>query len=114
MMVREGGEALIEANLLRPHLYCGDALIFDCRILHFGLSNNAGRIVDVAGNVKSMSNPELLNSQGPDPPIYVIDASNISHEEWRPMLYINHHQYWFHDPKNWNDAEKLFPENTKV
>jgi hypothetical protein len=25
------------------------------------------------------------------------------------MLYINHTQQWFHDPKNWNDREKLFP-----
>jgi hypothetical protein len=27
---------------------------------------------------------------------------------WRPLLYVNYHQKFFHDPKNWNDKEKLF------
>ena len=26
----------------------------------------------------------------------------------RPMIYVNYHHTWFHDPKNWNDNEKLF------
>jgi len=26
----------------------------------------------------------------------------------RPIIYVNYHHSWFHDPKNWNDKEKLF------
>jgi hypothetical protein len=61
-------------RLVRPHLNIGDALLFDCRVLHFGLSN----------------------------------SSHSSGGTCRPIIYVNYHQPWFHDPKNWNDAEKLF------
>ena len=30
------------------------------------------------------------------------------HPTLRPLLYVNYHHEWFQDPKNWNDAEKLF------
>ena len=39
IMVREGGDALLLRRLVRPHLCAGDALLFDARILHFGLAN---------------------------------------------------------------------------
>ena len=26
----------------------------------------------------------------------------------RAILYVNYTHTWFHDPKNWNDAERLF------
>jgi hypothetical protein len=32
----------------------------------------------------------------------------VDQQGWRPMLYVNYHQPWFVDPKNWNDHEKLF------
>lgn len=65
------GEKELEARLVRPHLDIGDALLFDCRILHFGLANNSA-------------------------------ATS------RPILYVNYHHSYFRDPKNWNDAERLF------
>lgn len=33
------GDIWLENELIRPHLSLGDCLIFDCRILHFGLGN---------------------------------------------------------------------------
>ena len=38
-------------RLLRPHLHPGDALLFDCRILHFGLANRSGSIYQNNGIV---------------------------------------------------------------
>jgi hypothetical protein len=40
MMTTPEGEGDIVRNLIRPHLFAGDCLLFDCRILHFGLANN--------------------------------------------------------------------------
>jgi hypothetical protein len=70
MATSEAGEELLAQNLVRPHLSPGDCLLFDCRVLHFGLSNSSG----VA----------------------------------RPTLYVNYHADWFHDPKNWNEADRIF------
>jgi hypothetical protein len=81
IMVEEGGQDLLESLLIRPHLSVGDALIFDCRILHFGLANQS-----------SMEDP-VTKALKPEP---------------RVVIYINHHQPWFQDPKNWNDRNKLF------
>eukprot|EP01038_Epipyxis_sp_PR26KG_P016476 gene16476-22480_t len=86
IMTEENGQYELEERIIRPHLQAGDALIFDCRILHFGLANRS----DLA--LTSPSSESQSYSQG-----------------WRPMLYVNYHHSWFHDPKNWNDAEKLFP-----
>lgn len=41
VMTQEGGQAELEEKLIRPHLQLGDALVFDCRILHFGLGNHS-------------------------------------------------------------------------
>ena len=65
------GENELERKMVRPVLELGDALLFDCRILHFGLGN-----------------------------------SSTATE--RPIIYVNYHHKSFRDPKNWNDAEKLF------
>lgn len=49
----------------------GDVVLFDCRILHFGLSNRSDSIE-------------------------------------RVVLYSNTTQAWFHDPKNWDDRQRIF------
>jgi chromosome segregation ATPase len=37
----------------------------------------------------------------------ITNQLNYNTDGWRPMIYVNYHQKWFHDPKNWNDNEKL-------
>jgi ectoine hydroxylase-related dioxygenase (phytanoyl-CoA dioxygenase family) len=85
VMNEEGGQEMLERRLVRPHLTAGDALLFDCRILHFGLANQYAQIKDLA-----------------------LQIDRVPSDGWRPLLYINYHQKFFHDPKNWNDKEKLF------
>lgn len=75
-------------RLMRPHMAAGDALIFDCRVLHFGLANHS----PVSGKE---------SQEG--------EEGSVT----RPIVYVNYHHEWFNDPKNWNNAEKLFPENEK-
>ena len=110
MMVMEGGQELLERNLLRPHLYAGDALIFDCRVLHMGLANQF--VDDLSSHsipiATSESESVRTNPASIDSNEEAVKAATISSKGWRPMLYVNYHQKWFHDPKNWNDAEKLF------
>jgi ectoine hydroxylase-related dioxygenase (phytanoyl-CoA dioxygenase family) len=65
----------LERRLIRPQLRVGDALLFDCRTLHFGLANQS--------------------------------SDSTDSECWRPLMYLNIHHQWFHDPKNWNDKERL-------
>jgi ectoine hydroxylase-related dioxygenase (phytanoyl-CoA dioxygenase family) len=69
-------------RIVRPHLHTGDALLFDCRILHFGLANETP---------SSSLSPEQAMVK-------------------RPIVYVNYHHRWFNDPKNWNDNERLFGE----
>jgi ectoine hydroxylase-related dioxygenase (phytanoyl-CoA dioxygenase family) len=38
------GENELERKMIRPMLEYGDALLFDCRILHFGLANSSSYI----------------------------------------------------------------------
>lgn len=57
--------------LVRPSMTPGDVVLFDCRILHFGLSNRSDSIE-------------------------------------RVVLYSNTTQAWFHDPKNWDDRQRIF------
>lgn len=85
IMNEEGGQIELEKRLVRPHLHAGDCLLFDCRILHFGLANQHGARKD---KEKQFEDDQV--------------------EGWRPLLYVNYHQNFFHDPKNWNDKEKLF------
>lgn len=41
MMTTEKGEQELMRKLVRPHLTAGDCLLFDCRVLHFGLANSS-------------------------------------------------------------------------
>ena len=90
VMNEEGGQQVLEERLVRPHLKAGDALIFDCRILHFGLANQHPKKEEVTEDECN------------------IDQHERQSEGWRPLLYVNYHQKFFQDPKNWNDKEKLF------
>ena len=83
------GDIYCRNMLIRPHLSLGDALIFDCRILHFGLGN----YMPIDTNTNNNTNNNYDNN---------ININNI-----RSMLYINSHYKWFHDSKNWG-SKKLF------
>ena len=63
----------VAAGIVRPRLSSGDALIFDARILHFGLPNRSTKR--------------------------------------RAIVYCNHTEYWFRDPKNWDDRVSVFDDS---
>jgi Phytanoyl-CoA dioxygenase (PhyH) len=88
IMNEEGGQEELEKRLVRPHLQAGDCLLFDCRILHFGLAN------------QYKASDSTPSTDGP--------VSQSQKDGWRPLLYVNYHHKFFNDPKNWNDKEKLF------
>lgn len=46
IMAGTGGQSELVRRLVRPHLSAGDALIFDCRILHLGLANRSRPLID--------------------------------------------------------------------
>ena len=71
---------MLQLRTLRPALDVGDVVIFDNRLLHYGLANTSRR--DDAGRDVKVGR--------------------------RPMLYLNVTQSWFHDPKNWDDRESIF------
>lgn len=77
------GEDEIMRRIVRPQLQTGDILLFDCRILHFGLANETS-----TSSVQPESSGETMIK--------------------RPIVYVNYHHKWFNDPKNWNDNERLF------
>ena len=74
-----------------PHLKIGDCLLFDTRVLHFGLGNLKH---NPASGVKQENTAEEV---GPD--------------RVRAMLYINYWQRWWNKntDKNWGQVS-LFPE----
>lgn len=88
IMNEEGGQEELEKRLVRPHLHAGDCLLFDCRILHFGLANQYKTSDSGSTNYT--------------------DGTVNQFDGWRPLLYVNYHHKFFNDPKNWNDKEKLF------
>ena len=90
IMNEEGGQEELEKRLVRPHLHAGDCLLFDCRILHFGLAN------------QYKASDSSSSTDGP------VSQSQSQKDGWRPLLYVNYHHKFFNDPKNWNDKEKLF------
>ena len=67
----------LDLNLVRPHLCPGDAILFDCRLLHFGLGNSSN------------------------------NNNNVANFVTRPLLYCNYTQHYFHDPKNWTENDSL-------
>ncbi len=71
---------MLQLRTLRPALDAGDVIFFDCRTIHYGLANSSG-----------------VDETGRD-----VNAGR------RPMLYVNVSQSWFHDPKNWDDRERIF------
>ena len=71
---------LLHLRTLRPALSPGDALIFDNRTLHYGMANTSRG--DETGNDRNAGR--------------------------RPLLYLNVSQAWFHDPKNWDEYERIF------
>eukprot|EP00978_Attheya_sp_CCMP212_P043149 scaffold276630_cov56-Attheya_sp.AAC.2 len=79
----------LHRRIIRPSLALGDALIFDCRILHFGLANRCP----------------------PPTPTPNDSSSCVDTSGWRPMLYMNMTHAWFHDPKNWNDRQAIFKDD---
>mmetsp|Transcript_19764 Transcript_19764/g.28230 ORF Transcript_19764/g.28230 Transcript_19764/m.28230 type:complete len:614 (-) Transcript_19764:3214-5055(-) len=97
VMTRRGGQRELIQRLVRPHLQAGDALLFDCRILHFGLANQHLN--------RHLREPHPSTPEQGKQSRHPLDAE--SEEFWRPLLYVNYHQGWFRDPKNWNDAIKL-------
>ena len=84
VMAQAGGEVELSDRLVRPHMCAGDVLLFDCRVLHLGLANTSNKNGLTDGSGKGVR---------------------------RPMMYVNYHQQWFVDPKNWNNEERLFAHN---
>jgi hypothetical protein len=123
----DAGQEELESRLVRPHLKTGDALLFDCRILHFGLANVKNKLdksLFVTNPNVKYSNIATINEENES--VYdlkkinkIVDDNIIANkmdekkdnededEAWRPMMYVNYHHDWFVDPKNWNDKEKL-------
>jgi len=95
VMCEEGGQDVLQHSLLRPHIQAGDALIFDCRILHFGLSNRTKAMTPL----EALSSDAMLAGG-----LWDRDADAAC----RALLYINYTQPWFVDPKNWNNNDSLF------
>ena len=66
-------------RIIRPSLRLGDVLIFDTRILHFGLANESNKV-------------KRHRKEGVR----------------RPMIYLNMTSAWFNDPKNWDNEKHIF------
>jgi len=88
--IKDAGRAERLLRLVRPHVEAGDLIMFDCRILHFGLANRS---------TKSL-NPIKASKAAPGVPAV-----------WRPLLYANVTQRWFEDKKNWEKAALFTAED---
>jgi ectoine hydroxylase-related dioxygenase (phytanoyl-CoA dioxygenase family) len=102
---REASRSARIAKLIRPHLSCGDVVLFDCRILHFGLANRA-RTATKAGGASETGVSVPRGNNGDE---------QEAVQTWRPTLYANITQRWFEDKKNWESTalfsgdERLLP-----
>lgn len=89
------------ARLVRPQYFAGDALLFDCRTLHFGLANQLP-----APTTSSSAADQTEAAEGQRERW----LRSVLHEQerWRPIVYVNYTRDWFQDPKNWNDRRRIF------
>ena len=62
-----------------------------------GIASEASHLSDLSG--ETFTNISLTDE---------ILAGTAPCPQRRPMVYVNFMHTWFHDPKNWNDAESLF------
>jgi len=92
--IKDAGRAERLLRLVRPHLEAGDLVMFDCRVLHFGLANRSARSSKAAAASKA--------------------APAATPAVWRPLLYANVTQRWFEDKKNWEKAALFTAEDIKT
>jgi len=85
---------LLQLRTIRPSLDAGDVVFFDCRTIHYGLANTSKR--------------KKRDDDDDDDGTNVHRAAAADAAGRRPMLYLNVSQSWFHDPKNWDDRERIF------
>jgi hypothetical protein len=89
---------VVVAGTVCPHLRPGDALLFDTRVLHFGLGNL----------------PHAKKAHPAAATTDVFDDSSVGPDRDRALLYINYTQRWWdkNTDKNWgqqalySDAER--------
>ena len=108
-MAQAGGQSELEARMIRPHLSAGDALLFDCRILHFGVANQSDFIslprsskpkdvFKVASNA-SLIRAQLTRQENVENLLGQIDISPLTSNApspcIRPILYVNYTHQWF-------------------
>jgi hypothetical protein len=117
-----GGQTELLKRLVRPHLRAGDALIFDCRILHLGLANRTPPVVPLDGleSVDGVTPSRAGFSRFDEGGIREEGSSSSNSSDQnasegkpsvpRPLLYINYTREFFEDPKNWNHKQLLFDE----
>jgi hypothetical protein len=89
----DADRSLIESALIRPQCQPGDVILFDCRVLHFGLANTSN-----------------LGADSQSPPSGETTGQGVR----RPMIYVNYHQPWWartNVDKNF-EKERLF-DNAK-
>lgn len=90
-VMTEGGDvgrSLMEMNVVRPHVECGDIVMFDARVLHWGTENRW---------------------KGEDENDTEKEDKNIKRNEgWRGIFYVNYWREFFQDPKNWDERESVF------
>ena len=89
----ENGHSRTEklTRIICPSLELGDALLFDCRVLHFGLANNSQQL-GCQTNKRHSHGGSIPKNNSTTP----TNTAGVC----RPMLYINYTQEWFSDPKN--------------
>jgi hypothetical protein len=123
VMAGAGGQPELVRRLIRPHLAAGDALVFDCRILHLGLANRSRPLI--ASPLGGGAEPAAEGQSGEEEVHFRPDCSlqlrtrnsgdegegSSSLSLARPLLYINYTREFFEDPKNWNHKDSLFSED---
>eukprot|EP01035_Chromulina_nebulosa_P020861 gene20861-27038_t len=68
VMVDEDGQKALEDKLIRPHLRPGDAVIMDCRLLHFGWRVSYTSVYPITSNQSISPGLQLLPPHLPVPP----------------------------------------------